>query len=360
MKLVRKIRAYVILPIVALPLYFSLDNATHRSSWADSDTLHFRGETHLSEVTQLTFGGENAEAYFSFDESRLIFQSTRDSFHCDQIFTMNLDGSDVRLLSTGEGRTTCSYFFPDGARILYSSTHLAGSECPPPPDRSRGYVWALYESFDIFVADLEGTSLKQLTSTPGYDAEATISPTGDKIVFTSVRDGDLELYSMDLDGSNIQRLTHARGYDGGAFYSFDGGKIVYRAFYPRSDDEIRDYAQLLEHGLIRPMRLEIFVMDADGKNTVQVTDNGAANFAPFFHPDGQRVIFSSNMNNPEGRNFDLFMINFDGTGLEQITFNDTFDGFPMFSRDGKKLVFASNRNAKTRGETNIFIADWIE
>lgn len=360
MRLVRKIRACVILPIVAVPLYLSLDSAPHRTSRVDSDTLHFRGETHLSEVTQLTFGGENAEAYFSFDESRLIFQSTRDSFHCDQIFTMNLDGSDVRLLSTGKGRTTCSYFFPDGARILYSSTHLAGSECPPPPDRSRGYVWALYESFDIFVADLEGTSLKQLTSTPGYDAEATISPTGDKIVFTSVRDGDLELYSMDLDGSNIRRLTHARGYDGGAFYSFDGRKIVYRAFYPKSDDEIRDYAQLLEDGLIRPMRLEIFVMDEDGKNTVQVTDNGAANFAPFFHPDGQRVIFSSNMNNPKGRNFDLFVINIDGSGLEQITFNDTFDGFPMFSRDGKKLVFASNRNAKKPGETNIFIADWIE
>ncbi|MEE9289271.1 MAG: hypothetical protein V3U69_06775 [Bacteroidota bacterium] len=360
MKLVRKIRAYVILSIVSLPLYFSLENAPHPSNWVGCDTLHFRGETHRSEVTQLTFGGENAEAYFSFDESRLIFQSTRDSFHCDQIFTMNLDGSDVRLLSTGEGRTTCSYFFPDGARILYSSTHLAGSECPPPPDRSRGYVWALYESFDIFTADIERTSLKQLTSTSGYDAEATISPTGDKIVFTSVRDGDLELYSMDLDGSNVQRLTHARGYDGGAFYSFDGRKIVYRAFHPKSDHEIRDYAQLLEDGLIRPMRLEIFVMDSDGKNTVQVTDNDAANFAPFFHPDGQRVIFSSNMNDPKGRNFDLFMINLDGTGLEQITFNESFDGFPMFSRDGKKLVFASNRNAKTRGETNIFIADWNE
>lgn len=326
----------------------------------DVDSLRYPGEVHLSNIKQLTFGGENAEAYFSVDESRLVFQSARDSFQCDQIFMMHLDGTGLQLLSTGEGRTTCGYFYPDGSRILFSSTHLAGNDCPPPPDRSHGYVWALYESYDIFVSDLKGNILRQLTSTSGYDAEATISPKGDRIVFTSVRDGDLELYSMDLDGSDIRRLTHTRGYDGGAFYSPDGRKIVYRAFHPKNEEEIRDYEMLLSSGLIRPIRLEIFVMDADGKNSTQVTNNGAANFAPFFHPDGQRIVFSSNMQNPKGRNFELFIINVDGTGLRQVTFNETFDGFPMFSRDGKTLVFASNRNARIRGETNIFVADWIE
>jgi len=315
---------------------------------------------HLGNVKQLTFGGENAEAYFSFDDSKLIFQSTRDSFQCDQIYTMNLDGSGVRLVSTGKGKTTCSYFFPDGSRFIYSSTRLAGEKCPPPPDRMSGYVWAMYASYDIFLADRTGKILERLTSTDGYDAEATVSPMGDRIVFTSARDGDFELYSMDLDGSNVRRLTHILGYDGGAFYSLDGRKIVFRAFHPKNDEEIQEYRQLLKDGLIRPMRLELFTMDSDGENMVQVTDNGAANFAPFFHPDGSRIIFASNMSDPKGRNFDLFIVDADGKGLEQVTFNETFDGFPMFTRDGKKLVFASNRNARKYGETNLFIADWVD
>lgn len=324
------------------------------------DSLRFPREVHLGNLKQLTFGGENAEAYLSFDDSMLIFQSTRDSFQCDQIYTMNLDGSGLRLVSTGKGKTTCSYFFPDGSRFIYSSTRLAGEKCPPPPDRTRGYVWAMYASYDIFLADRTGKILERLTSTDGYDAEATVSPMGDTIVFTSARDGDFELYSMDLDGSNVRRLTHILGYDGGAFYSLDGRKIVFRAFHPKNDEEIQEYRQLLKDGLIRPMRLELFTMDSDGGNMVQVTDNGAANFAPFFHPDGRRIIFASNMSDPKGRNFDLFIVNADGKGLEQVTFNETFDGFPMFTRDGKKLVFASNRHAKKYGETNIFIADWVD
>ena len=360
MEFVYKLKSQAHLLTLTLLLSYSFVAQPHRFDRIDRDFLRFSGEVHFSKINQLTFGGENAEAYFSFDETKLVFQSTRDSFLCDQIYMMNLDGSDVRLLSTGRGRTTCGYFYPQGTRFLYSSTHLVDSDCPPLPDRSRGYVWALYKSFDIFVADLSGNILRQLTSAKGYDAEATISPRGDKIVFTSLRDGDLELYTMNLDGSNIQRLTNMNGYDGGAFYSFDGRKIVYRAFHPQNDDEARNYEQLLEEGLIRPMRLEIFVMDADGRNIVQVTNNGAANFAPFFHPEGKRIIFSSNMNDPVGRNFDLFIINVDGTELKQVTFNETFDGFPMFSRDGNKLVFASNRNAKKRGETNIFIAEWVD
>ena len=319
-----------------------------------------RLERHLRNIKQLTFGGENAEAYFSADGQRLIFQSKRDGRRCDQIYTMRIDGTDVRLVSTGQGRTTCAYFFPDGQRILYSSTHLAGPECPPPPDYSRGYVWPIYPSYDIFTARADGSDLKRLTDTPGYDAEATISPDGRRIVFTSMRDGDLDIYVMDADGKNVRRLTTELGYDGGAFFSPDGKQIVYRAYHPKTPEEIARYKQRLAENVIEPNVFEIWVMNADGSNKRQVTHLNAASFAPFFFPDGKRIIFSSNVHNPGGRDFDLYMINIDGTGLERITYNDTFDGFPMFSPDGKKLVFASNRNARVRGETNIFIADWVE
>jgi len=317
-------------------------------------------EKHLRNLRQLTFGGENAEAYFSSDGKQLIFQSTRDDHACDQIYTMNIDGSNVKMISTGEGRTTCSYFFPGQKRVLYSSTHLGDKKCPPRPDFSRGYVWAIYPTFDIFTAKPDGSDLKQLTKTPGYDAETTITLDGKKLVFTSMRGGDLDIYTMDADGKNVKQLTNELGYDGGPFWSYDGKQIVYRAHHPKTEEQKADYVGLLKQNLIRPTTLEIWVMNADGSNKRQVTSNGKANFGPYFFPDGKRIIFASNMDDPRGRNFDLYKINIDGTGLERITFNETFDGFPMFSPDGKKLVFASNRNAKTQGETNVFIADWIE
>ena len=317
-------------------------------------------ERHLRNITQLTFGGENAEAYFSADGKRLIFQSTRDGRGCDQIYTMNIDGSGVKMVSTGLGRTTCGYYFPNLGRILFSSTHLGGKDCPPRPDFSQGYVWAIYPTYDIFVARPNGSELKQLTNTPGYDAEATISTSGKQIVFTSTRNGDLDIYTMDANGRNVRQLTNEVGYDGGPFFSRDGRQIVYRAHHPQSEKDKADYQSLLKSNLIRPTMLELWVMNVDGSNKRQVTRNGKANFAPYFFPDGKRIIFASNMDDPKGRNFDLYTVNVDGSGLERITDNDTFDGFPMFSPDGKKLVFASNRNAKERGETNIFIADWLE
>jgi TolB protein len=316
-------------------------------------------EMHLKNLKQLTFGGENAEAYFSADGKQLIFQSTRDGRECDQIYTMNVDGSNVRMISTGEGRTTCAYFQPKGARTLYSSTHLGGKACPPRPDFSKGYVWAIYPEYDIFTARADGSNLKRLTTTPGYDAETTISRNG-KLVFTSTRNGDLDIYTMDSNGKNVRRLTNELGYDGGPFWSNDGKQIVYRAHHPQDPKEKEDYIALLKQNLIRPTKLDIWVMNADGSNKHRVTNNGKANFAPFFFPDGKRIIFSSNMDDPKGRNFDLYKINVDGSGLERITTHETFDGFPMFSPDGKKLVFASNRNAAARGDTNIFIADWVE
>ena len=318
------------------------------------------GEKHLANIRQLTSiaGGENAEAYFSSSGKRLIFQSTRPPFECDQIFTMNIDGTDVRLVSTGKGRTTCGYFLPRDRRILFSSTHEGSPDCPPRADMSQGYVWALYKDYDIYAANPDGSDLRPLTRTPGYDAEATAAPDGQRIVFTSVRDGDLELYSMKVDGSDVRRLTFEKGYDGGAFYSADCKKIVYRASHPKEAKDIERYEMLLAKGLIEPKSLEIMLMDADGSNKREVTHNGKANFAPYMHPNGKQIIFASNMNDPRGRNFDIYLINIDGTGLEQITFNETFDGFPMFNKDATKLVFASNRHDSKPGETNIFIADW--
>jgi TolB protein len=327
---------------------------------AGNTPVVFEGEKHLRNVRQLTFGGENAEAYFSGDGKSLIFQSKRDGRACDQIYTMRTDGTGLRMVSTGGGTTTCSYIFPKKKRILYSSTHLTSTECPPAPDRSRGYVWAVYPSFDIFIADADGKKPKRLTSTPGYDAEATMSTDGKRIVFTSLRDGDLDIYTMDSDGKNVRRLTNELGYDGGPFFSRDGKKIVYRSHHPKTPEQIERYKKLLSENVIEPNTFELWVMDADGQNKRQVTNLSVASFAPYFTPDGQRIIFASNYPNRRSRNFDLYLVRLDGTGLERVTFNETFDGFPMFSPDGKKLVFASNRNAAREGDTNIFIADWID
>ncbi len=318
------------------------------------------GETHFGKIQQITFGGENAEAYLSTDETQLIFQSTRDGMECDQIFTMGLDGANTKRVSTGEGRTTCSYFFPGDEKILYASTHAAAPGCLPPPDRSHGYVWKLYDEFDIYVANADGSDPTPLLVGKGYDAEATISPKGDKIVFTSTRDGDPEIYTANLDGSGVKRLTKKKGYDGGPFFSPDGTKIVYRANHPKGKEELAKYDAIRKEGLVQPTRLELFVMDADGKHQTQITDNGKANFGPFFHPDGKRVIFASNIDDPQGRNFDLYMVSIETKEIERITTNETFDGFPMFTRDGSKLVFASNRNNANEGDTNVFVAEWKE
>ena len=315
-------------------------------------------EKHLSNIRQLTQGGENAEAYFSADGKRLIFQSTRPGVPCDQIYTINVDGTGERRVSNGEGRTTCSYFYPGQKEILYASTHEASKECPPKPSFAKGYVWPIYDSYEIYRANADGSGARKITNAPGYDAEATIAPDG-LIVFTSVRDGDMEIYSMKGDGSDVRRLTNRQGPDGGPFFSWDGKRVAFRGRELGAGSELDDYRSLLKQALWRPTQLELFVMDRDGRNQTQVTRLGGANFAPSWHPDGKRLIFASNIGDPKGRNFDIYMVNLDGTGLERITFNETFDGFPMFSPNGRQLVFASNRNAKTEGETNVFIADWV-
>ena len=323
-------------------------------------TLHDDREAHLGNVQQLTFGGENAEAYWSPDGSELIFQSTRAPYDCDQIFRMSIsDPAALTLVSTGQGRTTCGYFAADNERVIFSSTHATSTQCPAPPDRSLGYVWPLYDGYQIYSAASDGSDLTPLTDTNTYDAEATVCSTDGSIVFTSTRDGDLELYRMNADGSDVQRLTEAPGYDGGAFFSRDCSKIVWRASRPQGE-ALEEYQSFLAKDLVRPSELELWVANADGSEARQITYLGGANFAPYFFPNGERVLFSSNHHDPNGREFDIWAVNVDGTGLERITYTPGFDGFPMFSPNDEWLAFASNRNQGRSGETDIYIARWID
>ncbi len=316
-------------------------------------------EKHLKNIRQLTFGGQNAEAYFSHDGKRIIFQAKRDGNECDQIYTMDLAGQSVQMVSTGHGATTCSFFSPNQARLLFSSTHEAGNACPPKPDRSRGYAWALHPSYNIYTADLDGGNIKRITHDGKYNAEGAYSPDGTKIVFTSHRENDLDIYTMNSDGSDMNRMTSAYGYDGGPFFSWSGNYIVYRSFHPKTNAERDAYQKDLADNIFRPTWLELFIMKSDGSAKRQVTNLEAATFAPFLHPNDKQIIFSSNYGDPKGRNFALFLVNTDGTGLEQITFEGGFSSFPMFSPDGEKLVFVSSRNAKSPREFNVFLADWI-
>ena len=344
-------------------------STTAESDATPTDSLVYPQEKHFKNMRQLTFGGDNAEAYWSFDDSRLVMQSNNPAWglQCDQIFWFDVNKDDLRkhkphLVSTGLGRTTCAYFMPGDTTIVYASTHLGGEACPPEPERRADgkYLWPIYASYDIFVADLQGNIIKQLTNEPGYDAEATVSPKGDKIVFTSDRSGDLELYTMDLDGSNVKQITFELGYDGGAFFSPDGSKLIFRASRPQTEEEKAEYKELLSQGLVAPTAMELFICNADGSDLRQLTHLGKANWAPFFHPSGEKVIFSSNHKGARGFEFNLFMINIDGTGLEQISYDGVFDAFPMFSNDGKRIVFSSNRHNNGTHDTNLFVADWVE
>jgi len=349
----RRLAATLVLPFV--PAWLLI----HPAALADG-ILHDPREVHLADVRQLTFGGENAEAYWSPDGSELIFQATAPPYACDQIFRMRPDQpGERRLVSTGKGRTTCAYFFPDGERILYSSTHLTSAACPPRPDHSQGYVWAIYPSYEIFTARPDGSELVRLTANEVYDAEATTCPQDGSIIFTSMRDGDLELYRMAADGSDVRRLTHAPGYDGGAFFSADCSQIVWRASRPAAD-ALADYRRLLTRDLVRPTKLELWVARADGSDARQITHLDSGSFAPYFHPSGQRILFSTNHGDPRGREFDIWAVNVDGTELERITYTPGFDGFPMFSPDGRWLAFSSNRNQGKPGETDVYVARWID
>ncbi len=364
----RNMKSSMILGVVLMCTITMKAQQQHQTT-KPANVLQYNDEKHFKNVRQLTFGGDNAEAYFGFDNEHISFQRTnpKEGLQCDQIFFGKLpekqeEKFSYKLVSTGKGRTTCAYLMPDKKHVLYASTHKAADSCPPVPDRSviKKYVWPIYDSYDIFVADLNGKITRQLTTEPGYDAEATISPKGDKIIFTSMRNGDLDLYVMDIDGKNVKQITHELGYDGGAWFSPDGKKIVWRASRPTTDEEVREYKELLGQGLVMPTHMEVFVANADGSDVQQVTHLGKANWAPNFMPDGKRIIFASNHEYERGFPFNMYIINPDGSGLEKISHDGGFDAFPMFSPDGKKLIFSSNRNNGGGHDTNLFICDWID
>ena len=347
----------------------SEQTADRESGATKKSEIHYKQEKHLKNIKQLTFGGDNAEAYFSFDDTKLVFQlkNPEVGIECDQIYITDWKNDNMEeklppMVSTGLGRTTCSYFMPGDTTIIYASTHLGDENCPKEPEKRAdgAYVWPIYPDFDIFVANMDGEIINQLTDEPGYDAEATISAQGDKIVFTSDRTGDLELYTMDIDGSNVNQVTYGLGYDGGAFFSPDGARLIFRSSRPKTEEEITEYKDLLAVGLVKPTKMELYICNVDGSDLKKITDLGQANWSPFFHPSGEKVLFSSNHASEKGFPFNLYMINIDGTGLEQITFDGVFDAFPMFSYDGKKLVFSSNRNNGGTRSTNMFFADWVE
>ena len=333
------------------------------------DSVTYEKEVHLSNMHQFTFGGDNAEAYWAFDSKSLVFQTSnpKGGIECDQIFVMDVDSDGTpsetppKRVSNGLGRTTCAYFMPGDTTVVFASTHLGSEECPPVPERgSEGrYVWPIYTDFEIFETDLQGNVVNQLTENPGYDAEATLSPKGDKIVFTSTRTGDLELFTCDLDGGNVFQVTDELGYDGGAFFSPNGEWLVWRSSRPKTEYEVNKYKELLAKDLVEPTDMEIFIGRVDGSEIRQVTQLGGANWAPYFHPDGHRILFSSN-HHTGGFPFNIFMIDTDGKNLTQVTFDNAFDSFPMFSPDGKRLAFSSNRNNGRTRSTNVFVANWEE
>ncbi|MFN6387724.1 MAG: TolB family protein [Bacteroidota bacterium] len=340
------------------------------AQYATQDSVHFAGEKYFKNVRQLTFGGDNAEAYWSYDGKSIVFQKTnpKEGIFCDQIFVAKVPITDAqkftpKMIGTGKGRSTCAYFLPDGKHIIYASTHLGADTCPPVPDRSKygnKYIWPLYNSYDIFMADMSGKIVKQITSAKGYDAEATVSPDGKKMIYCSDKSGDLELYVMDLKSGKEMRVTNELGYDGGAWFSPDGTKIVWRASRPKTPEAIKEYKELLAEGMVAPTNMEVFVANADGSNAKQITALGQANWAPNFTPDGKHIIFCSNQEYKRGFPFNMYLIDLEGKGLEKISRDKGFDAFPMFSPDGKKIIFASNRNNGGTRDTNLFVADWVE
>ena len=359
------ISAVIFLTITSFHKNVNLQSARNSTS----DTILYPQEKHFKNIRQLTFGGDNAEAYFSFDGKYLIFQhkNEKENVLCDQMYIGKIPETpdekfEPKMISSGKGRTTCGFFTKDGKHIIYASTYLGGDSCPPVPDRQKmkRYIWPIYETYDIFMADIDGKIVKRLTDTPGYDAEATLSPDGTKMIFTSMRDGDLDLYIMDLKTYKVKRITSTLGYDGGAWFSADGKKIVWRASRPKTAEEIADYKNLLKQGLVAPTSMEVFIANADGSDAKQITNYGQANWAPNFLPDSKRIIFCSNQEYSRGFPFNMYLTDINGKGLEKVSRDNGFDAFPMFSPDGKKIVFSSNRNSGETRDINIFIADWVE
>lgn len=362
----------LMLPVMLLltgAVLFSFSGKVSPMELVSSDTLRYPDEKNFRNIQQLTFGGDNAEAYFSFDDQWIIFQRTnpKEGLYCDQMFIGKVPAPGekftYKMVSTGKGRTTCGAFTKDGKHVIYASTHLGSPDCPPVPDRSKygnKYIWPLYDTYDIFMADFNGKIVKQLTNTKGYDAEATLSPDGKKMLYTSTKSGDLELWIMDLKTGKEKQVTNMLGYDGGAWFSPDGKKIIWRASRPTTAAEIKEYKDLLAENLVAPTNMEVWIANADGSHPKKVTAYGQANWAPTYMPDSKRILFASNHEYKRGFPFNLYMINEDGSNLTKVSRDQGFDAFPMFSYSGKKILFCSNRNNGGTRDTNVFLADWVE
>jgi len=324
-------------------------------------------EKHLRNIRQLTFGGQNAEAYWSKDGKWITWQSKQSGFPDEQIFVMRADGSGKTLMSTGLGRCTCSYFSPDKSWIYFSSTHERNKGPQAPVDMSQGYVWRVNPDFALYrqkLGPVPNSKARMMpmpvVKKPGYVAETTIDPKGRFMTFTGDWEGDIDIYRSDLEGGHLKRLTTTKGYDGGPFVSWDGKYIVYRRGAFANKEEEQKFDELHAKHLVMPLKMDLWIMDSDGKHKRQLTHLAGASFAPFMLPGDKRIIFSSNYENPTGPDFDLYMINVDGTNMKRITYAPGFDSFPMFTRDGKHLVWASNRHGSVPHETNVFVADWAD
>ena len=325
------------------------------------ESLIFPGEKHFANMKQLTFEGEYAEAYFNSDGTKLIYQGHIGADNCDQIYIMDLETGESKMVSTGDGVTTCSYFkYPCDDKIVYASTHAATPDCLKKTTGGHSVAYRIHSEYDVFLANPDGSDLTPLTDSWGYDAECAFSPDGTSIVWTSLASGDLELWKMNSDGSHKIRLTDEIGYDGGPFFSSDNRKICYRAYHPTSSDEMAEYKDLIKKDMVKSYPLQLWVMNADGTGKMQVTDNGKTNFCPFFAPGDDRLIFATNYMSESPMDFNLWIVDLDGSNLERLSYSKTFDGFPMFSPDGKKLAFISGRNQKAPRDFNIFICDWVE
>jgi len=334
------------------------------------DHLIEKGEAHFKHLWQVTSGGENTRPRWSPDGDQIAYQFSNLALgiECDLVRVQDLDTGRLDRVSSGNGVSNVGGYLKGGRQVIFASTHAIQSDCPAPPDQALGHVRSLDPAYDLYVVDLDSHDSRVVVDDAGHDAQASVSPGGDRIVFCSLRSGDAELWSCDSNGGELRQLTRSPGHEADPQWSADGSRIVFAAtdFDPlREDAHLGKYRDQLARWSAAPGSMKIEVMAADGAERRTVTAPGKANWDPCFTPDGQRIVFVSN-HHGEGQHptsYDLFLVDLDGSNLERVTYFDEgigrqFDGFPSFSADGRYLAFSSNRGAGQIGETNVFVAEW--